>query len=116
MRPLAQILDEFLTACLVAEDAQNRGDSKTYNKQYRIKMKIRSDLKANPTYGLDKLLPFLEHENDYVRLAAAAHVMCIAAPKARKVLEELSKKRGIDAFNASMFLSEWDKGNISNLC
>lgn len=112
LRPLDQILKEYIEACIKQEDSLHRGDSKTGNKQYRIINSIRRDLKANPQYGIETLIPFLDHPNANVRLTTAFCLIPIIPDQARAVLVELSIGRGMVAFNAEMTLSEWDKGNL----
>lgn len=112
MRSLENIIDEYLKACMKGEEAQERGDSKTYNKQQRVIQKIRKELKANSKYGLGKLLPFLEHQNRFVKLETAISVVPIQPDIAKKILLELSDTKGLTGFNAKMTLSEWEKGNL----
>ncbi|WP_019555679.1 DUF2019 domain-containing protein [Propionispira raffinosivorans] len=112
MRPLEKIIDEYIEACIKGEDAQERGDSKTYNKQQRVIQKIRKELKLNSEYGLEKLVPFFEHSNRFVRLETAISLVPIQPDRSKAVLLELSNTRGLTAFNAKMTLSEWEKGNL----
>ncbi|AIF51852.1 DUF2019 domain-containing protein [Pelosinus sp. UFO1] len=112
MRALEQILEEFVEACLKQEDSLKRGDSKTGNKQYRIINDIRRDLKANPKYGIEKLIPFLEHSSANVRLNTAFCLIPLLPEQARNVLAIVAAGRGAVAFNAKMTLSEWEKGNL----
>ncbi|MBU2702606.1 HEAT repeat protein [Sporomusaceae bacterium BoRhaA] len=112
MRALEKILEEFVEACLKQEDSIKRGDSKTGNKQYRIIQGIRRDLKENPNYGLEKLIPFLEHSSANVRLTAAFTLIPILPEQAKTVLKALAIGRGTIAFNAEMTLAEWEKGNL----
>lgn len=112
MRPLEKIIDEYIEACIKGENAQERGDSKTYNKQQRVIQRIRKELKSNVEYGLEKLLPFLEHQNRFVRLETAISLVPTQPDRSKKVLLELSRNRGLTAFNAKMTLSEWEKENL----
>ncbi|MDU4961608.1 MAG: DUF2019 domain-containing protein [Sporomusaceae bacterium] len=112
MRSLEKILEEYLDACLKQEDAQKRGDAKTYNKQQRIIQEKRKNLKSNNQYGLEKLEPFLEHPSSIVRLATAYSLIPIFPDKAKQVLISLAEVRGTTGFNAKMTLSEWEKGNL----
>lgn len=112
MRPLEKIISEYLEACITGENAQERGDSKTYNKQQKIIQKIRRELKANIEYGLEQLLPFLEHQNRFVRLETAISLAPVQPERAKKVLSELIDTKGLTAFNARMTLIEWEKGNL----
>lgn len=112
MRPLELILEEYIAACIKQEESLNRGDSKTGNKQYRIINNIIRDLKANPNYGLDKLIPFLEHQNANVMLTTAFCLIPMLPEQAKNVLVTLAAGRGLVAFNAEMTLSEWEKGNL----
>jgi len=112
MRKLEQILEEYIEACLKEEDSLKRGDSKTGNKQYRIIKNITRDLRSNPNYGLEKLIPFLEHPSANVRLTTAFTLIPILPKQAKEVLQVLAAGRGTIAFNAKMTLSEWEKGNL----
>lgn len=112
MRPLDQILKEYIEACIKEEESLRRGDSKTGNKQYRIINSISRDLKTNLKYGIESLIPFLDHPNANVRLTTAFFLIPIMPEQVRTVLVELSAGRGTVAFNAEMTLSEWDKGNL----
>lgn len=112
MRALDKILEEFVAACIKQEDSLEHGDSKTANKQYRIIQSIRRDLKANPLYGIEKLIPFLEHPSANVRLVAAFSLIPIIPEQAKAVLRALSAGRGLVSFSAEMILSEWEKGNL----
>ncbi|MBU2703248.1 HEAT repeat protein [Sporomusaceae bacterium BoRhaA] len=112
MRPLEKIINEYLESCIKGEDAQERGDSKMYNKQQRIIQKIRKELKSNSEYGLEKLMPFLEHQSTFVRLETAISLVPVQPERAKQVLLELIDTRGLTAFNAKMTLSEWKNGNL----
>lgn len=112
MRDLEKILEEYLSACIKNGESLDKGDSKNANKQFRILIKIENDLKSKQEYGREKLLPYLEHPNEYVRLHTASIVIPISPEKARDVLAELAKRRGTVAFTAEMTLSEWEKGNL----
>lgn len=112
MRPLEQILNEYLEACLKEEEALTKGDSKTGNKQFRMITKIDKDLKSNPEYGIEKLVVFLDHPSDNVRYNTAYSLIPIMPEKAKAVLEEVGSKKGLVALNARMTLSEWEKGKL----
>jgi len=112
MRDLEKILEEYLSACIKNGKYLDKGDPKNANKQFRILVNIKTDLNSNQGYGLDKLLPYLEFPNEYVRLHTASIVIPIAPERAKDVLGELSQKRGNIGFTAKMTLSEWEKGNL----
>lgn len=112
MRSLEKILEEYLDACKKNGEYLDKGDSKTANKQFQILTKIRSDLISNEEYGLTKLLPYLEHSSEYVRLHTASILLPITPAEAKNVLLELSNKRGNVGFTAKMTLGEWEKGNL----
>jgi hypothetical protein len=112
VRELERILTEYLNACVRGEDAQERGDSKMINKQHRIIQKIRKELRENREYGLDKLLPYLEHESPFVRLKTAFSIIPIAPIRAKEVLTQLKEVRGLTGYSAEMTLSEWENGNL----
>lgn len=61
---------------------------------------------------LELLIPLVEHNNDYVKLNVASSLVVILPDKAIEVLKNLQNKKGLLAFEAKMFLQEWEKGNI----
>lgn len=104
------LVEKFVDASIKYGEAIEEGESKIANKQSSIIRKIRKQLFESSK--LDILIPSLQHENDYVKLNAAASVIWILPNDAREVLEELQNRRGLLGFEAKMFLREWDKGNI----
>lgn len=112
MKKLEKILLDYESACIKGEEAQGKGDSKNSNKQYRVIQKIRKELKENPEYGIDKLLPYLEHPSPFVRLKTAFSVIPVAPERAKEVLTQLKEIRGLTGYSAETTLSEWKKGNL----
>lgn len=112
MSGLEKMLFEYVNACIKAEEAQEKGDSKNFNKQHRVIQKTRKELKENQEYGIEKLLPYLEHLSPFVRLETAFSVIPVAPERAKKVLNQLKKIRGLTGYSAEMTLSEWEKGNL----
>lgn len=103
-------LKKFVEACIAKGEAEELGDSKTGNKQYKVISKVYMALKENNR--ITELLVLLNHENPYVRLWAAGYTLQILDSRAESVLEELSLLRGLIGFNSKMTLSEWRKGNL----
>lgn len=112
MSGLEKMLFEYVNACIKAEEAQENGDSKNFNKQHRVIQKIRKELKENQEYGIEKLLPYLEHLSPFVRLETAFSVIPVAPERAKKVLNQLKEIRGLTGYSAEMTLTEWEKGNL----
>ncbi|WP_110953600.1 DUF2019 domain-containing protein [Anaerosinus massiliensis] len=112
MRKLEKILRDYESACIKGEEAQENGDSKNSNKKYRVIQKIRKELKENTEYGLEKLLPYLEHPSPFVRLKTAFSIIPVAPEKAKEVLIQLKEIRGLIGYSAEMILSEWEKENL----
>lgn len=112
MSGLEKMLFEYVNACIKAEEAQENGDSKNFNKQHRVIQKIRKELKENQEYGIEKLMPYLEHLSPFVRLETAFSVIPVAPERAKKVLNQLKEIRGLTGYSAEMSLTEWEKGNL----
>ena len=91
--------------------ALEKGDSKTANKAYKEIHKNYLVLKKQNK--LIELEPLLEHDSPYVRFWASRYLLQICLKKSEKILEELSKLKGISvAFDARMTLREWKEKNL----
>ena len=112
MRGLEKMLLEYVNACIKGEETQENGDSKNFNKQHRVIQKIRKELKENQEYGIEKLLPYLEHPSPFVRLETAFSMITVAPKRAKEVLNQLKEIRGLTGYSAEITLSEWEKGNL----
>lgn len=109
MEDIDKIIEKYVKASIKYGEAQREGDSKTVNRQAAIVRKIREQLKQNSVYGIEKLEPLLEHENDYVKLKTAFSLLPLLPNKAEKVLQELTSKEGLLGLEAEMTLQEWKK-------
>ena len=105
-----KLLQKFINASIKYGEAIEIGDSKKANKQSAIVRGIRQQLIASDE--LQILTPILQHDNDYVRLSVATSLIFIMPQESKRVLIELQNKRGLLAFEAEIFLQEWEKGNM----
>jgi hypothetical protein len=104
------VIQKFTKACIIKGKADEAGDSRKGNKQYKIINATYQELKANKC--LNELLPLLEHENLYVRMWASGYLLQITPAIAEKVLEQLSSLRGNIGFCSTITLREWRSGNL----
>lgn len=106
-----KLIDQYVDVAINSGKAKEEGDYKSVNSYYDIIQRIRIEMKKDPQYVV-KLEPLLQHDNEYVRLEAAFDLLPILSERAENVLSELSKKRGLNGFEAEMTLQEWKKGNL----
>ena len=107
---VSQELHNFIEACIRKGEAEEVGDSRKGNKQYKTIHSVYLRLKDNNL--LSELLPLLDHENAYVRLWAAAYTLQVSQPTAESTLKSLANLKGNIGFVAEMTLREWKNGNI----
>ena len=111
MGKINEIVLDYLEAAIKYGEQTQKNNSKKANKEY-TKIKINYDiLKAENS--LKELLPYLEHNEDYVKLWVSAHLLNIEEIKAMEVLERLSKKKEMIGFEAKMTLEQWKKGELT---
>lgn len=85
------------------------GDSKAGNAAYEKLIVVYKQLLKNNDHSFQQLL---NHPNESVRMWSAVHMLPFNPTIARDVLEELSKRQGIVAFNSLITLKEYDKGTL----
>ena len=110
------LVQRFIEASIKLEESTLAGDSERINKESKEIMIIVKELRGIGKDAMDKLLPLLSHENNYVRCNAACCIIPVYPKKARETLTEISQLKGLKAgmigFNAMMTLREWGKGNL----
>lgn len=107
---MKELIEKYIAASVNYGMAAEEGNSKEANKQSGIIRKIRKQLKESSC--VDLLFSSLKHDNDYVKLNAAAALISAFPEEAKATLQELQTRKGLAAFEAEMFLREWEKGNI----
>ena len=112
MQNISDVVEVFVEASIKYGLAQEEGNSNMMNKQSRIIIRLRKELKKNSESGLKQLKPLLAHENDYVKLTVASSLIPLIPKEAENTLKELAMKRGLLGFEAQMTLQEWKKGNL----
>lgn len=70
-------------------------------------------LRSSPE-GRCEIEALLRHDDDVVRLGAAAHAILWNETAARPVLEDIASGSGLVAFTARMTLQEFDLGRLSH--
>ena len=109
---IGSVLDVFEQASIQHTMATENGDFKTGNKAYKSIATSINWLKEKGE--IDRLLPFLNHTVDGVRVWAASFLIHTHETRAVMVLENISTGTNIIAFNAKMTLEEWEKGNLKS--
>ncbi len=107
-----KLIEKYIDAAIKYGLAQEDGNSKRVNQSAAIIRKIRKELKENNVSYELYFEELLQHDNDYVKLKVSYDLLPILTEKAVETLVELSKKRGLIAFEAEMVLAEWKKGNL----
>lgn len=108
---IEQVIEKFIYSSIMYGEAIKSANSRKANKYSKIVRTIRKELIINGKVQL--LLPYLKHDNDYVKLSVASGLVFIQPEESIKILENLKRKGGLLGFEASMFIEEYRKGNIN---
>lgn len=106
-------LSVFEEAAIKHGTATVQGDFKTANKSYKNIVKAVSFLKEQNE--ILSLLHFLNHPATSIRLWSATYLLPVRENEAIKALEAISISSNTSSLDASMTLSEWQKGNLKTL-
>lgn len=99
----------YIQACIKQGKATEKGNYKVANRQYKIINKNYLLLHKAGEEGIRTLQGLLLHEEDYVKLWAASHIISMNEYEAKKILQYLSNKSGFLGITALMTLKEWEK-------
>jgi hypothetical protein len=81
---------------------------------YEIMRSSYHQLKSYGQDGQEALESLLDDESVFVKNWIASTLTIERNPKARKVLEEISRMLGIEGFSAKITLQEFDAGRLDN--
>lgn len=103
----------YVEAAVRFQEARDRYDSDTSNREHDKIIKIARKLRQQPDRGLSILSRLIAHENDGVRSWAAFHLLPLDEVNALKILKEIaagppSEKR----FDAEIIIKEWNSGQL----
>jgi hypothetical protein len=112
MKKLNELLSEYISYAEQHGEAIAEGNYKIANKSHDKLLKTLMAIRQYKTEGCNALLKLTDHEKDAVRGWAAIHSLKYDTEKSEKVLEEITKKKGIISFSAEMALKEWKKGTL----
>jgi hypothetical protein len=94
-------------------DCTERGHFRKGNAAYDAMIAALAELRRRADRGEATLLELLDHPNDWVKLAAATHLLPLRPDVASKLLEKLSSSpRGALRLNASLLLRQWRLGGL----
>ena len=111
MKDLAKLVKEFSDNVVAQTSATKAGDSRTGNKHAKRYIRAFEKLRALGDAGRDALVPLmLKGTPTDVRGTAAAFLLRYRHEEARRVLEEIARGKGFDAFAAGETLMRWDEG------
>lgn len=100
---------EFAENVVAQTDAIMRGDATTGNKHAKRYIKAFEALRRLGDSGRDALVPLLQHPREDVCVTAAAYLLRHRHAEARRVLEDIARKQGLHAFEASQALKRWEE-------
>lgn len=112
MNPEA-LVKEFAECVVAQNDAIARNDPQTGNKYAKRYIVAFEKLRRRGNEGRDALAVLLTDEHAAVRVMAAAYLLRHCGGKARIVLEQEAKGKGLVAFGAAQALKRWDEGSWS---
>ena len=111
IKKLERALEIFEDAAIKHADAiTQKGSNKIANRNYDKILAVAQYLRENKL--LPELSVFYTHPNLSVRSWAAAYLLPVYEEKSIKILEEIAKLEGLEAFNAEILIKEWRKGNL----
>ena len=112
-KPIDQLVQRFIEIGLAQDKAQFDDEIAIYNRLFREKTSILSELKSRKGDQRRVLLPLYKHPNMQVRLNAATATLAIAPQSARKQLEVIRTSRmPYHALDAGMTLRSLDEGTF----
>jgi hypothetical protein len=111
MKTLDEILILYLETVSKQGEASDSGNDKLCNKLYTKSKKLFQEIKNY--YGLDTLIPYLNHQNDYVKMAVAVNVFPIASEEAKGAMESVYKSSTNEllSLQAKYILKEMEDSN-----
>lgn len=110
-----ELVARYRQAAVKHGEATAAGNHRLANKQHDIVERCYSELKKLGAEGRERLVALTEDHNPWVRAWAAVHCLTYREDVAIRVLEELASVPGLIGFSSQMTLSEWRKGNLTNL-
>ncbi|MCM2534998.1 DUF2019 domain-containing protein [Neobacillus pocheonensis] len=111
MKTLDEFLILYFDTVMKNGEASDSGDAKLSNKLYKKSNQLLQKIKYN--YGLDTLIPYLNHQNEYVKMAVAVNVFPIAQDEAKEAVENVYKTstNKLLSLQAKFILKEMDDSN-----
>ena len=105
-----ELVAHYEQAAAVHGETMESGNPKLANRAHDMIAAVYRELKRKGREH--ELARLMDSDIDGVRLWTAAHCLYLDEKRATKVLEAMSKKPGINAFNASMTLEQWRAGQL----
>jgi hypothetical protein len=110
MQNIEETIDAYTISALAHGKATEEGDAERANQAHDSLIAAYRMLCESGRDGLVALLPLMEHEDESVRCWSATHCLKLDAPRAERVLRELTDGPSAVAFTAEIVLSEWKQG------
>ena len=106
--------DRFIAEAAEHGRCAESGDYKSGNKAFDRMLAALAELQGRADRGELALTELLNHQNGWVRLGAATHLLPLRAELASKVLEDLaSGPRSEVEYDARIVLREWRAGRLN---
>lgn len=106
-----ELVNAFAGAAALHFKALLAGDHRKANREAREVFKAFDQLRRFGDQGREALMPLLRHEDKAVACSAAAVLLRYATGEATRVLEDLSRDRGLLGFQAQQALERWREGD-----
>jgi len=111
---VSDLVDLFIEKGLAEFGATEAMDTPRSNNLIRDTNAIARELASRGPEATAALLPLLDHENESIRMAAAAHCHAIVPERSRQVLADISAHGGIP-YRILADIQLWDLGYPSRL-
>jgi|GEM_PF-949141 len=107
-----ELIKNFIDYSMSNGKYTEQGDHEKVNASYRQIIKTIKDIYAtDPSFS--SLETLLDHKDKSVRLWSASVLLFTdKKEKARKILEDISKTKGLVSFSGEMTLKEWENGRL----
>jgi hypothetical protein len=105
---LDQLVEDFALTVIRQDNAETVDEG---NRYARERSKVFDELITHGDDGREALVRLFDHEDLGVRCMAAVYLLGYKHAEAVKVLEELAKGRGMNAFGAQQSLKNWESGD-----
>lgn len=106
------VIERYMASARQNGECAHAGKHKEANRAYDRMMEALRELRRLPDRGEAVLLALTGNENNWIRLAAAIHLLPLREADACATLEALMRTSGFESLEAREALKEWRAGRL----